>query len=388
MELNVEDTYRVKCVSGLSADGLSSLAQLYLPLIKADGLALYMALFAESRGNALAYGHRRLLSLLGCTLMDLEKARNRLEEYLLLKTYERQGQYVYVLKMPLSTEAFLQSASFYGLYQKEVGEKEACATEMMYADAVSLSGYREVTHPVVYRGTMPVERPLTKPNYVFRAEPDTVAFDYEHFFAITTALVFPIALRTRENLYQIGRLATVYGISAERMHLLVGKAVDLAKQSLNLEKLKMLCAKENPSTEITGDIYAMSPLSFLQSRMHGANVPYVDRKLLEHLAMDMHFSNEVINVMVEYILKVSDNKLVSSFVDMVAGEWAREGISDRKAAQKKAAKGLKKTARGRMDVLPAYLQKKEAKSVKQVSVTERKQLQKALQETGEEIWSR
>lgn len=388
METGVEDTYRVKCVSGLSADSLAALAQFYLPLIRMDGLALYMVLFAEERGNALAHTHRRLLSLLDCTLADFEGARNRLEEYLLLQTYVRQGRYVYVLKMPLSVASFCQMSSFYGLYQKAIGTKEASATEMMYADTISLSGYREVTHPVIYSGDVSRVVSVPKATYAPVGDMEQVVFDYEHFFAITTALVFPIALRTRENLYQIGRLASVYGISVQRMHLLVGKAVDLSQQRLDLEKLKVLCAKENPPVEVMADAYAMSPLSFLQSRMHGAKVPYVDRKLLEHLAMDMHFSNEVINVMIEYILKVSDNKLVSSFVDMVAGEWAREGINDRQSAQKKAAQSLKKVSRGRTDVLPAYLQKKEMKSIRQVSDAERQRLQQALQKAGEEIWNR
>lgn len=386
MVLGVEDTYRVQCVAGLSADGLSSLAQLYLPLIKADGLALYLTLFAERQGNAISHRHRRLLTLLNCTLADFEKARNLLEEYLLLQTYVRETQYVYVLKMPLSTDSFLRSSPFYGIYRKAVGDQEAFVTSTLHADTISLNGCRDVTHPAVYAAAATV--PAERPKYTFHADMQDVAFDYDHFFAVTSALVFPMSLRTPEHLYQIGRLATVYGISADRMVLLVGKAVNLATETLDLEKLKMLCGKENPPSEVTKDAYAMSPLSFLQSRMHGAMVPYVDRKVLEHLAMDMHFSNEVINIMIEYILKVSNNKLVGSFVDMVAGEWAREGIHDRRSAQKKAAESLKKTPHGRADVLPAYLQDKETKPARPISADERRKLQQALQETGEEVWNR
>jgi replication initiation and membrane attachment protein DnaB len=56
----------------------------------------------------------------------------------------------------------------------------------------------------------------------------------------------------------------------------------------------------------------------------------------------MHFSNEVINVMLEYILSVSANRLNPRFVDMVAGEWARDGIETKEQALLQAKKSVSK----------------------------------------------
>lgn len=46
----------------------------------------------------------------------------------------------------------------------------------------------------------------------------------------------------------------------------------------------------------------------------------------------MEFSDDVINEMMEYILKRSENKLRKIFVEMVAGEWARDEVKTKEDA--------------------------------------------------------
>ena len=70
------------------------------------------------------------------------------------------------------------------------------------------------------------------------------------------------------------------------------------------------------------DPYDLPPISFLISKQNGAAVSMNDKKILERLSLDMHFPSPVINIMIEYILKISDNRLNNRFVDMVSGEWA------------------------------------------------------------------
>jgi replication initiation and membrane attachment protein DnaB len=109
-----------------------------------------------------------------------------------------------------------------------------------------------------------------------------------------------------------------------------------------------------PQEQPAADRYSLSPVSFLQSFQNGAQVTRAEKKILEHLSMDMNFSNEVINVMIEYILKISSNRLNSKFVDAVASEWARDGISTKEQAlretKKKAVSGG--TNRGRVVPTP------------------------------------
>ena len=78
--------------------------------------------------------------------------------------------------------------------------------------------------------------------------------------------------------------------------------------------------------------YYLDKDGVLQSKQNGAQVTLGDKKILEHLSLDMHFSSEVINILVEYVLNTSGNRLVPSFVDSVASQWARDGVNDRKTA--------------------------------------------------------
>ncbi|MDO4521455.1 MAG: DnaD domain protein, partial [Erysipelotrichaceae bacterium] len=172
-----------------------------------------------------------------------------------------------------------------------------------------------------------------KPRYRFTSVDDTtINFDYERFIASTSALVYPVELRTQENLATIGKLATIYGLSANQMRILVSKCVNLKTMEFNSDKLRILASRTEGTQKASSDVYSLSPVSFLQAKQNGAEVTMTDKRMIEHLSMDMHFSNEVINVMLEYILSVSANRLNPRFVDMVAGEWARDGIETKEQA--------------------------------------------------------
>jgi replication initiation and membrane attachment protein DnaB len=106
------------------------------------------------------------------------------------------------------------------------------------------------------------------------------------------------------------------------------------------EQLLFLAESAKPQEQPAADRYSLSPVSFLQSFQNGAQVTRAEKKILEHLSMDMNFSNEVINVMIEYILKISSNRLNSKFVDAVASEWARDGIATKEQAIAETQKKL------------------------------------------------
>ena len=96
----------------------------------------------------------------------------------------------------------------------------------------------------------------------------------------------------------------------------------------------------------------------------------------------MHFSPEVINVMIEYILKRSQNRLVKQFVDMVAGEWARDGVKTREDAIKETNKKNPKWNKTMEKALPEYLKEEKKEEVK-VSKEELKEVQNLLKKVGD-----
>ena len=361
MELSIDDFYSVKGDPTISEDSLVSLCLLYQPMIGRDGLALYLTLYAQSSQDALESNFRQLSALLDMDIDGIEKAMIRLEEFHLLRTFSKPKKgdrtlYLFALEVPLSTALFLGNRTWVGLYEQAADSSLAAKTLQLLSKHGVDHSFEEVTHPVRYGDALTKVRPQKEESAVdevFAGGDQQINFDYERFLETTTPLVFPTALRTRSRMRLIGQLATVYGISVDRMRILVGKAVDPEKEIFDEEKLRFLAAREKPTVTSAADPYSLPPLSFLQSKMNGAAVPLVDRRLLEHLAVDMHFSSEVINILIEYVLSVSNNKLVPKFVDMVAGEWARDGVSSREAALAERNK-KNESRRSRTEVLPAY----------------------------------
>lgn len=363
MRLKGKDVYRVEMNENLGEDAISSLISLYLPIIGNDAVLLYLLLHSEGRLQRAQEVHSRLFELLGRTPDEVEQARIHLEEYLLLRVYVQEGEsrnsYIYHLNSPLPSESFLSNREFYAMYVHAVGKRQAESTAAKFlSGALMTDSYKDITSSV---RRLPSERDYeaavsfqkVSPKYQFSENDININFDYEHFFNTTSDVVFPNQLRTRANLEEIGKLATLYGLSADRMRILVGHCVTLDPLNLDLERLKRSASSAKPDITSAKDPYSLPPVSFLMAKQNGAMVSQADKRILERLSLDMHFPAEVINVMIEYILSISDNRLNSRFVDMVAGEWARDGIRTKEEA---FAETKKKTGGGRkkQEVLPDF----------------------------------
>ena len=67
-----------------------------------------------------------------------------------------------------------------------------------------------------------------------------------------------------------------------------------------------------------------------------------DLKLLEYLAVELKMKPAVINVLIDYVLRINDNKLNRNYVETIAGEWVRSNIETANDAMKRAEKQHKK----------------------------------------------
>lgn len=353
MEIKSKDTYRTYLSRELSATDLDSLMTLYQPLVGGDAILIYLTLASESR-NTMQMNHARLFRIMNEIQADtFERAKARLEEYMLLRTFVKEGEnknnYVYVLISPLNAKDFLGTSLYASRYMRTAGKKTYEESMNKFgASFVKTEGYKETT--VAVRNVKEedydnsVSYTKIQPKYRFQADDETINFDYDHFIATTSTSVFPSELRTQENLSYIGKLATIYGLNADRMRINVAHSISLQRMTFDKDRLKFLCEKSTPDITKANDIYSLPPVSFLMSKQNGAAVSLSDKNILEHLSMDMHFSPVVINIMIEHILNISNNRLNPKFVDMVASEWARDGIETKEQAllETKKTVGTKK----------------------------------------------
>jgi len=377
MEIKAKDTYRCECRHGVSQEALNTLMTLYQPLLGSDAVLVYLTLAAEAQNPHGQDSFQRLFILTGIPSATFSNACAKLEEYMLMRTYvkatEVKNNYIFVLNLPLSSQYFTSNVFYMSRYLKAVGQAQSeISVTRAAGGTVLLQGYRDITHAVKNLKNEDYDRsiPYTeiKPNYIFSTDDTTIHFDYERFLAKCTNLTFPVVLRTQENLALIGRLATIYGLSVDRMIILIKECIRLSTMEFDSEKIKVKAARA--SSDVTEnketDTYDLSPISFLQSKQNGLPVSYTDKKLVEHLAMDMHFSNTVINIMLEYILQVSQNRLSPKFVDMVASEWARDGIATKEQALLETKKKLQTTKNGRASAkieMPEYMKKQKENGI-------------------------
>ena len=69
-----------------------------------------------------------------------------------------------------------------------------------------------------------------------------------------------------------------------------------------------------------------TPYNFLCAKYHGSKPTKADLKLVEYLLVDLNLNPGVVNVLVDYVLKINNNKLTKSFVIAIAGQWRKANI--------------------------------------------------------------
>lgn len=359
--------YHIQCDKTLSLTDIQALMLLYQPLVGNEVINVYLTLYAQVNQS---YTHLRLCTLLNAMSMDtLKQCKLKLEEYHLLRTFYKKetNTYFYYLQLPLSPKDFLSTSYYANLYLQQVGNTVYEQTLQNFASYFETpKDYKELTIPTKHitqtSFTNTIEVPSIQPRLHFQMDGENINFDYDRFISHLTPLKFPPSLRTQENMALIGSLATIHGLSADAMLILVTHSISLDPETFHAERLKVLCERSKPDIVEAKDRYELPPVSFLQNLQKGASVSFYDRKLLERLAMDMHFPPVVINIMIEHILKTSNNRLVPKYVEMVASEWARDNVYTKEKAllQIKKRVTYKHTQTSNIQIAtPSYMQEKE-----------------------------
>lgn len=80
---------------------------------------------------------------------------------------------------------------------------------------------------------------------------------------------------------------------------------------------------KKPAKKVSDDPYDLPPVAFLQSKQNGVPVQDSDKRTIEKLITEMKMDPKVVNILLEHVLSISDNKLVPSFVASLAAAWIR-----------------------------------------------------------------
>lgn len=127
-------------------------------------------------------------------------------------------------------------------------------------------------------------------------------------------------------------------VLAETVKRIVVANLDINKQSTkipddklinkNNQKNNIVNKPSSKPTSLEQMLDMMSPTEFLKFQAKSKNIADADKRLVMKLENNFGFSQGVINALLFYVLKKTDNKLPSAFVDKIAGEWQRKQIKN------------------------------------------------------------
>lgn len=319
----------VRCIEHLSSEQRQSLNLLYGPLIGKNSICLYE--FLGSIQNSVELEDVYLLLNINASQFDI--ARNHLEQYHLIETYVHEADMLILLYAPLLPDSFLCHETYSRLYLASVGAK--CFDKvkaMLYKDKMVSSSYTKVESPLdvsildAWNESKEIAYEKVKPTIKQKYD-----FDFATLFKGMDR-IFPVRLRTTENLDRIAEMAKIYGIDAKDMRKYVQRSTNPSTHVFDLEKLKDMVMRNRKVMEVSKDPYKMSPVKFLQNKQNGIPVVKSDQALIERLCKEFQFPIEVVNTLIEYTLRQTNQQFSRNYVEKVAASWVRLGVDSRQKA--------------------------------------------------------
>lgn len=354
------DKYVIINKTILTDEDKSIIINLYEPLIGSLGVSLYFTLWNDlGKINFMSreFNHHHLMVLLKEGLPRIKLARESLEAFGLLKTYLKEGsinEYVYEVYSPLSPQDFFNNPILNVVLYSNVGASEFESLMNKYKRIkVDLKEYKDITKK--FDETYDTSKFTLSSDIASKKSNNVCVYDKINFDEIMASL--PKGLisekefnkKTREL---INNLAFIYNIDTLKMIELI-RCVLNEYGNIDREGLRILARKDyqfkngtlptliyrtqpeylkSPSGDNSkrGKIISVfentMPHDFLKYKNGGAKPTLKELKLIEKLMIDLELTPAVVNVLIDYVLRKNNNKLVDAYVETIASQWKRAGL--------------------------------------------------------------
>ncbi|MDD4298936.1 MAG: DnaD domain protein [Bacilli bacterium] len=370
------DTYNVVNKTVMNDTDRLVITILYQPLIGYKALSLYFTLWSnlDSTGvMSIEFTHRSLMNMTGFKIDDIMEARRKLEAIGLLKTAFKPGDinnYVYLLYAPLSASEFLTHPFLGILLYNTVGSKEYDRiTQYFKMPKIDLGSFKDITttfSDIFKTGTIFLKE---KESDIRKRECCDIELkvDLDLDFIIDSLPKDVITSKTfdKKTCKLLKSISYLYNI--DNIHM-VGLIRNSLNEKGNVDKVKLqnnarnfyqfennnelphliynnqpVSLRENLTdgskrSKIIYTFETLSPFDFLRGKYNGSNPTTRDMKLVESLLLNQELPPGVVNVLIDYVLKINDYKLNKNFVETIAGQWKRLNIKTVDEAMKQAEK--------------------------------------------------
>ena len=359
------------------------LIDLYQPIIGNKAVSLYLTLFNDLERNAFVTGeftHHHLLSVMQMPLKDIVFAREKLEGIGLLKTYFKKGSvnsYVYLLYGMLSANEFFNHPIFNMVLYNNVGKLEYNKLVSRYKlPRVVLKDYEDISlkFDEVYT-SVPVNSFFNNDEIISRKKGEVLFKDVVDFELLISGLdnsIISDRAFNKDVRNLINNLSFLYNIDISTMQGLIRTCInekglidrDLLRKGArnfyqfeNSGNLPTIVHYSQPEylKSPSGDtskrgkmIYTFentNPYQFLKSKYKNGKVVTRDLQIVENLLLDLKLSPGVVNVLLDYVLRVNNKKLNKNFIETIASHWKRLGIETVPEAMNACIKEHKKSSK-------------------------------------------
>ena len=413
------DTYIVINRTILNDHDRKLLVMLYQPIVGSIAINLYFTLWSyldKTEIMSTSWTHHHITNSMGITLSEFISAKEKLEGIGLLKSYVKSGtvnNYVYEMYSPLSAFEFFNNPILNTVLYTNIGNDEYKKTkEYFKVPRINLSSYEDITLKFneVYESTNLVTGVTTDMKKKSFQKLDVItSLDLDNIFASIPEEMLNIKGITRDMKDLIIKLGFIYDLNDEEMSNIIRNSINerhnIDKESLRSNsrnyyrfehsgKLPSIVYRNQPEylrkpvgdTSIRAKIIyqfeTTSPYDFLSSKYGGTKPTKTDLALLEYLLIDLNLNPGVVNVLIDYVLKINNNKLTRAFVDTIAGQWKRnkiETVEDAMNLASKEQKGRKtKSSTKKIEEKPTWFDE-------EIKATNDNEKQKELEELLKEF---
>lgn len=341
------------------------LVMLYQPIIGSEAISLYFTLCSyldKQESFSKENSHHLLMTNMQASLENIIVAREKLEAVGLLKTYVKEGQinnYVYEIYSPLSPKEFINNPLLSVSLSSNVGSIEYNKIISYFKiPRLNLSDYKDITclfnevfEPVDitnFDGDIKDVKNYKKNKLLME-----ININLDEIISEVPDEMLVKKSVTKDVKDLIYKLIFVYNLNDLEIKNIIFNSISpkhLLDKSLLKENARKLYRFENggrvPSlvyknqpeylrAKINDDsrrakiIYMFettTPYNFLCAKNHGTKPTKADLKLVEYLLVDLELNPGVVNVLVDYVLKINNNKLTKSFVEAIASQWCKANI--------------------------------------------------------------
>lgn len=385
MQINLApaDKYIINNKGIITDSDIKVLVNLYQPIIGSNAVSLYLTLLndLDKKDISVSFNHHHLMTLMQLKLDIIKEARDKLEGIGLLKTYFKQGEideYLYVLYSPLSAYEFFNHPILNVVLYNNIGVLEYEKLQEYYkVSRISVKDYQDITRDFESVFTSSINQNLLFDNssIIDKQTRDIIVksdIDIDLLIAsIPKRLVSPKCF-TDDVRDLIIKLAYLYKIDNLNMQGLVRNSLNergmIDKTELrnscrnyyqfeNNGRLPTLIYNRQPEylktplgvdSKLAKLIYSFentSPYDFLRKSYGNTEPTNRDKKLIENLMLEQKLNPGVVNVLIDYVLKVNNKKLNKDYIETIVGQWKRlkvETVVDAMEVCKKEHKKIKK----------------------------------------------